>query len=111
MHDWETVNGITGVISAVCAAISLLYMITSRKSEEIDSSETRIISIEKFMHFLLACSGWVLCCLSVLWFFEPFGSYPSRSEYKQFYGILLAFPAIVIFLTGLSPSRPRENCI
>ena len=41
---------------------------------------------------------------------EPFGADPTDREYKQFYGMLQAFPAVVIFLTGLSfPKRNESN--
>jgi len=99
--DWDIINGITGVVSAICALIGLWYMVVPHKKELDGQYKNRIISVDRFMVFLLACSGWVLCCLSFLWFFEPLGSLVSDREFKQFYAVLMAFPAIVIFLTAL----------
>lgn len=96
--NWEQANGIATIVSAVCAVISLGYMLIPHKSRE--QQPYRAISLDKFMHFLLASSGWVLVCISILWIFEPFGPFPLDRQYKQFYGILLSFPAVVIFMTG-----------
>ena len=110
MMDWEVINGVTGIISALCALGSIAYFGVHRvnlSSEE----ETKIISIRKLMSFLLACSGWVLCCLSFLWVAEPYGRYPMDYEYQQFFGVLLSFPAIVIFMFGfrLMQNESKHN--
>jgi len=96
--DWEVVNGITGIIGAISALGSIGY-ISTRTKENIASN--KIVSIYKFMSFLLACSGWVLLCFAYLWFFEPFGSYLRPDHYQKFFGVLLSFPAIVLFGFGL----------
>ncbi len=97
--DWEVINGITGVISAICAIGSIGYFFTQdvRKSER----SNKVISTYKLMSFLLACSGWVLCCLAILWVFEPYGCCPTRYDYQNFSGFLIAFPALVLFTFGV----------
>jgi len=107
--DWELINGITGIIGAICAMISLGYMVVPHKGSVSGNEFKRIISADRFVFFILASSGWVLCCLSFLWFFEPFGGYPTDREYKQFYGVLLAFPALVILKTGLNYLQGNES--
>ena len=98
--DWETINGVTGIISAICAIISLIYMLYPKRTKTQTIAPNRLIPLDNFIFFLLATSGWVLCCLAYLWFFEPFGRYPLDYNYKQFYGVLLSFPAITLFITG-----------
>lgn len=97
--DWEIANGITGIISAIAAVCGIGYFGTHSSKRK--PKEEPILSTYKIASFVVACSGWALCCLSFLWVIEPFGSYPTSSEYQQFFGIILAFPAIVIFLFGL----------
>jgi uncharacterized membrane protein len=97
--NWEIINGVTGAVSAICAIISLVYVRTHNKSNA--SPNNAILTAYNFASFCLACSGWLLSCLCFLWIFEPFGSYPSNSDYKKFFGVLIAFPAITIFRYGL----------
>lgn len=98
--DWELINGITGIISTVCAVVGIGYFST-HKNDPDKAQSKNILNTEKLFSFLIACSGWTLCCLSYLWFFEPYGSYPHDDEYLNFFGIVLSFPALVVFLYGL----------
>ena len=104
--NWEVINGISTVVSAICATISLTYMLYPQKKRE--KSLERLISLEKFMHFLLASSGWILVCMSFLWVFEPYGTFPIESEYRNFYGVLLSFPALIILITGIKLLQTRD---
>lgn len=108
--DWEIVNGITGIISAIAAILGIGYFSThSAKSK---SADKPILNTYKLASFVVVCSGWALCCLSFLWIVEPFGSYPTDSEYLQFFGVMLAFPAFVVFLFGiglLQGAEPESN--
>lgn len=97
--NWEVINGVAGIVSALCAIASLGYLGTHKTI--IQEENNSILTLHKFMAFLLACSGWMLCCLSFLWVVEPYGSFPMDSEYQNFFGVMLAFPAITIFMFGL----------
>jgi hypothetical protein len=96
--DWEVINGITGIIGAISALGSIGYISTRTKNDVVSN---KVVSTYKFMSFLLSCSGWVLICFAYLWFFEPYGSYPASYEYQQFFGVLLSFPAVVLFGFGI----------
>lgn len=99
--DWEQINAITGFISAACAVLSLVYFNrTEPLSKKIQT--TSILTTYKLFSFLLGWSGWCLACLSFLWFFQPFGYLPSEKEYKKFYAVIIAFPAIVFIRVGIS---------
>lgn len=108
--DWDVVNGFTGIVSAISAIVGLGYSAVPHKLD--DKSElglTRYLSTKKIMFFMVACSGWILCCLSYLWIVEPYGSYVSSDNYQQFYGILIAFPALIILFTGLRLLNGTES--
>lgn len=107
--DWNVVNGIAGIVSAICAVVSLSYLGFERIRSKDSEPSQAIRSFHKFMSFVLASSGWALCCLAVLWIFEPYGCCPTRNEYRQFYGIVLGFPALVIFLAGVALLRGKEK--
>tara|TARA_R110000737_G_scaffold254346_1_gene263717 strand:- start:1271 stop:1603 length:333 start_codon:yes stop_codon:yes gene_type:complete len=96
--NWEVANGITGLISAFCAVISLRFLITHDSYAE--NTPTELLPLYKLMSFLLFCSGWVLTCLCCLWFFEPFGMYVSGRDYQKFFGILLSVPSLIILSYG-----------
>ncbi len=97
--DWEIINGITGLVSAICAVLGVGYFSSHRRTENIANEHT-LLSTEKLASFIIACSGWALCCLSFLWVAEPYGSHPRDDEYRHFFGVILGFPALVIFLYG-----------
>ena len=104
--NWEVINGVTGIIGAISALTSIIYLQKSTKKNIINN---KIISTYKFMSFLLACSGWVLLCLCYLWLFKPYGSYPLPYQYQQFFGFLLIFPAMVLFGFGLKLMIAKNN--
>ncbi|WP_421722030.1 hypothetical protein [Alloalcanivorax xenomutans] len=106
--DWELLNGITGLISAVCAIISVGY-ISFHEERPGQAGPEAVLSTRKLASFLVACSGWALCCLSFLWVFEPFGRFPLDAEYRQFYGVILAFPAGVLLNFGLGLLRSDRS--
>ncbi|TMP41531.1 hypothetical protein CWB96_15165 [Pseudoalteromonas citrea] len=96
--NWEVINGITGIIGAIGTVASIRYITTHQKEP---NDNNKIVSTYKLMSFLLACSGWVLLCFAYLWFFEPLGAFVSDSDYQKFFGIMLSFPAIVMFIFGI----------
>lgn len=104
--NWEVVNGITGIISASCAIVSIAYFSTHSKQEAAEIS-SNMLTVQKTMSFLLVCSGWILCCLSFLWLVEPYGSYVSNDDHQNFLGVILALPALIIFLYGLNQLKGR----
>lgn len=112
--DWELINGITGIVSAVSAVLGIGYF---RFHKETPAEEASLLSMHKLMSFIVACSGWALCCLSFLWVVEPYGCCPLSSDYQHFFGVMLGFPAIVVFIFGLgllqgpkrSLSRERDT--
>jgi hypothetical protein len=106
--DWELLNGVTGLISAVCAIISVGYF-SFHKESPYKTGPEAVLSVRKLASFLVACSGWALCCLSFLWVFEPFGRFPSDAEYRQLYGVILAFPAYVLLNFGMGLLRSNQS--
>ncbi|EGR3370858.1 hypothetical protein DMJ37_23910 [Vibrio parahaemolyticus] len=98
--DWDVLNGVTGVISAICSVLGLGYF--GRKYRYDTETSQRILSVPKFMAFLLSSAGWSLLCLCGLWVLEPFGSHIDDREYLTFYGVVLAYPSLMIFMFGLS---------
>lgn len=99
--DWEQLNAITGLVSAVCAVLSFVYFNNTKPLSE-NAQAIPILSTYKLISFLLGWSGWCLACLSFLWFFQPFGSFPSEEDYKKFYAVVIAFPAMVFLNVGIS---------
>jgi len=104
----EIVNGVTGIISAICAVISLGYMTTHKQRGEQDS-KYRVLSDYQLMSFMLLCSGWVLSCLSFLWFMEPYGRFVSNEDYQNFFGVVLGLPAFIILLYGIRLLQGDKN--
>lgn len=99
------INGIAGIVSAVCAVVSLAYLgFEGRRSTSVQRHP--ILSMHRFMSLVLASSGWALLCLSGLWIFEPFGCCPMDEDYLKFYGVVIAFPAGVLFLAGIKLMQP-----
>jgi len=112
--NWEQLNAITGLVSAVCAVLSLAYFNKTKSSDE-SLQDTSILSARKLIAFLLGWSGWCLACLCILWLFQPFGRLPTSYEYKQFYAVIIAFPAFVFLrigtslMEGKSPNDTRNS--
>ncbi|EIO4097951.1 TPA: hypothetical protein NGU23_004600 [Vibrio parahaemolyticus] len=105
--DWETINGITGIISAICSVLGLGYFGTKRKSQ-IGSSD-HVLTFPMFMSFLLISGGWALLCLCGLWLLEPFGSYMRNDQYLKFYGVVLALPSLMILNFGVSTLKAQRT--
>lgn len=103
--NWEVINGVTGIISAIMALVSVRY-ISMRPPKDVVHS--KLVSTYKIMSFLLASSGWILICTAYLWFFEPYGSYIRNNEYQKFFGVLISFPAIVLFVFGIGLMRGKK---
>ncbi|MCR9772576.1 hypothetical protein ACP6H9_22155 [Vibrio harveyi] len=97
--DWETVNGITGLISAICSVFGISYFGTRSNHAAVENH--RVLSFPRLMAFLVCSAGWTILCLCGLWLFEPFGSFVSDKEYLKFYAIVIAFPALAVFLFGI----------
>ncbi|PKF76726.1 hypothetical protein CW749_25985 [Vibrio sp. vnigr-6D03] len=105
--EWETVNGITGLVSAICSILGLGYFGTKSKSE-IETND-HIITLPKFMAFILVSGAWSLLCLCALWIFNPFGGYMYREDFLLFYGIVLTLPSLIIFGFGVSALRAQQQ--
>jgi len=95
--DWEVINGVTGIVSAV-GAFSGIRFVAFGKEE----NSSNVFGKKKLASFTIASSGWALCCLTFLWVMEPYGPFVTDRDYQQFFGIILAFPAIVILLFGIN---------
>lgn len=106
--DWELINGITGFISAIGAFSGIGFVAFGREKEETKFSHS-LISLQKLASFTIACSGWALCCLAFLWVAEPYGPFVTDRNYQQFFGIILAFPALVIFAFGVNLLQDGER--
>jgi hypothetical protein len=97
---WEEISAIAGVISAVCAVVSIGYLSANRETRREHEGSSHLLTARSLFSFLLATSGWMLLVLSWLWIFEPFGPYVRRDEYLQLVGIVLALPALLVFVWG-----------
>jgi len=106
--NWETINGVTGIISAGCALGSFIYMNKPTSPDDITLSNQRLI-LNKIMPFILISSGWALCCLSFLGIYEPYGAFVTNSEYQQFFGIMLSVPALLILKHGIALLKSNES--
>ncbi|EGU55371.1 hypothetical protein VINI7043_26620 [Vibrio nigripulchritudo ATCC 27043] len=105
--EWETVNGIAGLVSAICSILGLGYFGTKRKSE-IETSD-HIITLPKFMAFILVSGAWALLCLCGLWIFDPFDGYMFDEDYLLFYGVVLTLPSLIIFSFGVNALRTQQQ--
>ncbi|WP_417442058.1 hypothetical protein [Idiomarina sp.] len=105
---WELINGITGIISAFGAFSGIGYVALAGERSE-PKLPGSLISLRKLASFTIACSGWALCCLAFLWAAEPYGAFVSDRDYQQFFGIILAFPALVIFIFGVNLLQGGER--
>lgn len=106
--DWEVINGITGIISAVGAFSGVGYVAFGRNKKEASNSNEPL-TLGKLASFSIACSGWALCCLAFLWVMEPYGPYVTDREYQQFFGIIISFPALIVLLFGISLLQSGER--
>ncbi|MDX1462202.1 MAG: hypothetical protein R3359_04030 [Marinirhabdus sp.] len=97
--DWKVINGITGLISAICAIAGIGYF-SSHKRTQNDEESSNLLSTERLVSFVIASSGWALSCLSFLWVTEPYGAFPSDKEFRHFFGVILGFPALILFFYG-----------
>ena len=104
--NWELINGITGIVSAICAVLGVGYF---GFQKGVPAEEVSILSMRKLMSFVVACSGWALCCLSFLWVAKPYGCCPIPPDYQHFFGVMLGFPATVVFLFGLNLLQGQER--
>lgn len=96
--DWEIVNGVTGVVSALSGIFGISFLNTKRAAAS--NRNNSVFSRFKITSFLIATSGWALLCLCFLWFFEPFGSTMLDREYRKFYAIVISGPATIFFIFG-----------
>lgn len=99
--DWESINGITGIVSAIGALISA--------SQLCSRSETRTGSSRKILMFILASFSWALLVFIANWLFEPMGAYVSADEERKVFAVALAFPAVVGFYFGTSKLFAKSN--
>jgi hypothetical protein len=94
--EWEVVNGITGIVSAISGAIGIRYLANTPKREQSIS----VVSAENISKLVITSSGWALCCLCYFLAAKPFGPFVTDSDYQTFYGWVIACPALIVFLTG-----------
>jgi hypothetical protein len=94
--DWEVINGITGIVSAISGFMGIKHLSTTPSNKQTAS----IVSTENISKLAVISAGWALCCLCFLLIFEPFGPYMRDRDYLEFYGYVLACPALIIFFSG-----------
>lgn len=97
--DLDIINVITGFVSAFCAVIGLVLLRSKKVQNE--NTNNKVISLKNILVLIIISSGWFLSCISYLLVFEPYGSFITSYDYKNFYGWLLSFPAIIILSFGL----------
>lgn len=90
--EWESINGITGIISAVGAALGVIQM--GRFSSQGDSIN---VNAKRFFGFVLASCCWALLILIGHWLFDPLGPIVTRDEERQIFAAAISFPVIVGF--------------
>ncbi len=109
----ETINMTTGIVSALMAILSTALILIGKIGLSASSKRINNKYIRTILVLILSSSGWALSCLCYLWIFEPFGIYPSKWDYKKLYGIILAYPSLVILYFGtkmlILPDRNNKD--
>jgi len=106
--DWEVVSGITGIVSAIVAVISLFVLFRGGENPPTGAGENTKRTI---LYYLLFCSAWVLLVIAFNWIFEPFGGSLTRWDEKKLYGIMISAPALMLAnyaLNRLGMQRERK---
>lgn len=98
---WNKVGVVAGIISAVCAVISIAFIVEPQAAPRGSGRHYRTLSLNKFISFLLASSGWSLGVLCFVWVVQPYGPFLTRDDYRQIVGIILGLPALILFTSGV----------
>jgi hypothetical protein len=112
---WEVISAITGVVSAICAVVSVVG-IRSSVEESLQGTQSHAgVSTRSIFSFLLVSSGWTLCVLSFIWIVQPYGRYMRHEDYVQIIGIIFGLPAFLLtsrFEANLRiPAPPTVNLV
>ncbi|QSX30646.1 hypothetical protein JYB88_03005 [Shewanella cyperi] len=95
--EWETINGITGVISAIGAILGVIQM-GGFSSQEVGIN----LNTRRFFGYVLASCCWALLVLIGHWLFDPFGPVVTREEERQIFAVAISFPVIVGFIYAVN---------
>lgn len=101
--SWEAINGVTGIISATAAVISVAGIVRGNR-DEATAGDRRNAQLSMYVLF---CSGWILCVIAWNWYFEPFGSFLSDRELNKLYAAMLSAPAAL--MTFYAFNRLKET--
>lgn len=104
---WEQASAVAGIVSAICAIISIAHKLR-RPANPSSNDSSRSVLVDRLSSLLLASSGWTLLVLSFLWIFEPFGGYVTEAEGLQAFGVIVGFPALVLFSWGVDSLRGEK---
>lgn len=109
--DWEVVNGVTGVISAVAAVVSLFFVWLSRLHRDEGKNAVQRPVLAGVLGFVLVSASWIVCVMSFNFVFEPFGSFVGDDEARTLFGIAIGVPALIALRYGvrLMLSNDRSN--
>ncbi|CAH9068445.1 hypothetical protein PSECIP111951_04151 [Pseudoalteromonas holothuriae] len=94
--EWEFVNGVTGIVSAIIAVLSFAQIARVKPFNKLSS-----IKPNKFFHYILASSCWALLVLIGHWIFDPLGPIVTREEELKIFAVALSFPTLVGFIYAL----------
>ena len=93
--EWEVVNGITGVISAVAAVTSLLLVFLSRLQRSKADVPARAPVLSGILGFILVSASWIVCVMSFNFIVDPFGPYVSNDDERTLFGVAIGLPAVI----------------
>jgi hypothetical protein len=105
---WDKVGVIAGVISAICAVISIPFVARPQVTPPGGGRHHRALSSNKFFAFVLASSGWSLAVLCFVWVVQPYGPYLTQHDYRQIAGIILGLPALILFASGVRHLQRKQ---
>ena len=90
--DWDAVSGVSGIVSALVAVVSLFLLFRGKQQDSIHLNH----AAETILHYLLFCSSWVMLVIAANWIFEPFGPYLTKGDERKLYGAMISAPALIL---------------
>ena len=102
--EWESVNGIAGIISAVGAVLGVVQI--GRFSGKGGSIN---VSAKRFFGYILASCCWALLVLIGHWLFDPLGPIVTRDEERQIFAVAISFPVIIGFIYAVNSMQSTSK--
>ena len=102
--EWESINGITGIISAFGAVLGVVQIGRfSGKNGGIS------VSTKRFFGYIMASCCWALLVLICHWLFDPLGPIVTRGEERQIFAVAISFPVIIGFVYAVNNMKSTSK--